>query len=272
MEAFKNALKVFAKSKDNVGVYVTLIVTAAFHLMFHRNFACSCRPQKQDQSCFLHLVLPVLLLWVILLLLDKGLQRMCYRLRCDGSLWVMMARIIRAACVSMIWVASVLVDGEWWLCCQNNGTTLQATVACTPPSERTMEEKSISAELRSQSRNYGLVVLLAAATLALSVSFVRPCYTKSNGELTAVILEEGQKLVFDQLHAAAMQRLTERVQTRVKQREWVQCSKEVGELIKEMTSPKEQDEEVILLQQGSEVCLIVFCIVQYHKCNDVNSM
>ncbi|KAJ0064681.1 hypothetical protein NL108_011479 [Boleophthalmus pectinirostris] len=162
MELFKEALKkLFTQVQQNLSLYVTIIVTASYHLAFEKDFACSCKPENQQHSaCMMHLFLPVALLWVILLLRDKCFQCICFKECCKTYMCALCVRVVLTLCVSTIWVAAVFIDGDWWLCCCNNGTEIQATVACKPPSQRSTEEKSIASDLQSRSRvSHGLLTI-----------------------------------------------------------------------------------------------------------------
>ncbi len=72
---------------------------------------------------------------------------------------------MKAALVGLLWVASVLIDGDWYVCCKNNGSKQQKQLACKQGKSITAEEQRIMAELENYSKVCWVVFLCCCCFL-----------------------------------------------------------------------------------------------------------
>ena len=56
------------------------------------------------------------------------------------------------ALVGLLWVTSVLIDGDWYVCCQSDQSEQQAQLPCKDKNNLTAEERTIIAELKNHSK------------------------------------------------------------------------------------------------------------------------
>lgn len=80
MEMFQSLTKnnlsqFFTQMNKNLGFYITVFITVAYHLISEKDFTCACTPQNQETTCWLHLFLPMLLVVILLILQDKSIYR-----------------------------------------------------------------------------------------------------------------------------------------------------------------------------------------------------
>lgn len=102
-------------------------------------------------------------------------ERMCecnwkWRARCVS---VTILQTVKAASIGLLWVVSELMDGDWYVCCQNGLSGPQAQIPCKEKSNRTIEEQALIDNLKNQSNILGLSLLLVFLFLALLYSSVR---------------------------------------------------------------------------------------------------
>ena len=130
------------------------------------------------------------------LLYNSG-QKRDFRFRCMCStsshrcklLCISFYHILRAAFIGLLWVVSVLIDGDWYVCCWNNGSEIHAQLACNDKSDITPEERKIINEYK----NYSLVsnsVYVISVCVFLSSCAVIPsdlCFICTN-DLNIVML------------------------------------------------------------------------------------
>jgi hypothetical protein len=63
-------------------------------------------------------------LFFLILWTDQMFKRVC-RFTCRMSckchfLCTLFSLLSKSACVGLLWIASVLIDGDWYVCCRNN--------------------------------------------------------------------------------------------------------------------------------------------------------
>ncbi|XP_078100302.1 uncharacterized protein LOC144513185 [Sander vitreus] len=150
------------------GSFCTYIAVIAVFILFGSNFECTCRQQVFD--CNVYLALPVVIVFLLILWSDRSFQNVC-RLLCRGvpggththpcSFWgSFFYPFIKAAFIGLLWLVVVLIDGDWYICCQNNHSEQQRQLACKAVGRITEEERETIAELRNKSRVYGSFLLL----------------------------------------------------------------------------------------------------------------
>lgn len=106
---------------------VLVMVLLCYHLWFQVDFACPCSPQRDHTHCYSYMVLPCLFVTAVLVCVDGRTGRIfrygCYhsslqQRRCHvKSACEVLTGILQAASSGFLWCASVLVAGNWYLCC-----------------------------------------------------------------------------------------------------------------------------------------------------------
>lgn len=154
----KNILSSFVSKQ--MSVYATVILIFTYNVLFDKNLACTCK--QQTTQCILYMVLPFFIILFLILLSDRIFQRV-WRYTCTCSdtccccddcrlFCALVHHIAKAVCVGTLWVASVLIDGTWYVCWMNDQSEQQAQLACRDKSSITAEEKVIIADLKNYSK------------------------------------------------------------------------------------------------------------------------
>ena len=146
-------MKKIATGKMSAHAAVIFIFT--YNILLDRDFACTCKPQVP--ICFLYMLLPPFIILLSILLTNRSFQRV-YRFHCShctlrwGHFSFYIHHFLRAFLVGLLWVAFLLLDGDWYVCCQNNGSEEQAKLACKDKRTINDHEKVLKAELKNSSR------------------------------------------------------------------------------------------------------------------------
>ena len=131
---------------------------------------CPCEP-GYHHACWSYMALPFFILMFIVLLLDKQFQTVlrygtlyccsnsykerckefrkspcCHPMTCD-----VLQVIMNALSTSMLWVAAVLLDGDWYVCCENNFSKENSTIPCKKSDNLTLVERVSISDLKSWS-------------------------------------------------------------------------------------------------------------------------
>ncbi|CAB1322414.1 unnamed protein product [Coregonus sp. 'balchen'] len=131
-------------------------------------------------QCTLYMVLPALILILLTLWMDGQFQRvlrMTCRCRCRCNLWgILLAILIKAAAIGLLWVVSVLLDGDWYVCYQRAMLPCKNNTDDTPYQEEL--EKQLETHFKRKSMVYGLVlvlVLLFATSILTAIPWTDIC-------------------------------------------------------------------------------------------------
>lgn len=167
----KDYLQNFPSAK--LSIYTTVIVIFTYNVLIGKDVACTCKPQQTE--CYLYMGLPVGVIFVLILWMDKKFLRIwkynctcicipcsrsalcslsdaCKQHCCNPFLCILLHHILKAGLVGLLWVASVLVDGDWYVCCQNDQSEQQTQLACKHKVNITAEERTIITELKNSSK------------------------------------------------------------------------------------------------------------------------
>lgn len=264
----KGVFSTFAFQQLSTGT-VFFVYTA----VLDRDLECSCK--NQSRHCNLYMVLPFLISFVLNLWVDKTIQRIgrltsaicscpcrkkCIE-RCKSNcrfILILLYESLKAAFIGLLWFTCVFLDGDWYLCCWNDGSEQQAQLACKDKNNITAEEKANISELKSRSKIIGLSMLLCTLSVfALLSSFVwtkccesRPDCSCCNRKIfyDELILEEEENVLEKLLRGAAKQKLTQEITNKINGDDWKKCFDVAKNLIKENITPilAEQNEEIEL--------------------------
>lgn len=130
-----------------LSTYVAIIVIFIHNNVLDKDLQCSCK--KPTRDCVFYMTLPFFIVFVLQLWTDRTFQR-TWTYTCK-FFWVLLYHIIKAAFIGLLWVVSVLIDGHWYVCCQNDQSYEQKYLACKAKNEITAVEQQIITELKNES-------------------------------------------------------------------------------------------------------------------------
>ncbi|XP_076597814.1 uncharacterized protein LOC143327399 [Chaetodon auriga] len=220
----------------DLSVYISIVVIFVHNVVLNRDLVCNCGDQTRD--CNVYMSLPFFILFVLQLWMDKPFHG---ALRHPRTLvWVLLHRIVKAVLVGLLWVSSVYIDGDWYVCCQTGSAYERRTLACEEKLDNTQKESVL--RLKNQSMHIGLAILLAAALVALILSLVknsRCCRRKYS--YFKLILAEEENAVTEVLRTAAKERLSKGIKAKFDEGQWEDCFDVAGELIERNSAPEYPD-------------------------------
>ncbi|KAL7399632.1 hypothetical protein ABVT39_027846 [Epinephelus coioides] len=229
----------------------TIILMFTYTILLDRDFACTCK--SQDFDCILYMALPCFIILVLMLWTDRWFRSVCRylcsrpRSRClqPCAFWgSFFHRIFRAFLVGLLWVAFVYIDGDWFVCCQNDGSEQQQHLACKAVIKITETEQVDIAQLKNKSREIGgwllCAIVLAASLMPFCVQ--RKCCEDSCCDnrrflYHKLILKEEETVLKEVLRKSAKEKLTTGVEDRIRSGQWLECFDVAGELIEVSTDP-----------------------------------
>ena len=136
-----------------LSTFVAFIVIFVYNGVLDRDLECSCN--QQLDHCSEYMILPFFILFVLQLWKDKNFQRVCQytcRIIDRRFLMVMLNTIIKASFFGLLWVVAVLIDGDWFVCCQNYKSEQYPDLACKDQEKNiTLEEWKVVTELKGLS-------------------------------------------------------------------------------------------------------------------------
>ncbi|KAF3861011.1 hypothetical protein F7725_001266 [Dissostichus mawsoni] len=168
--------------------------------------------------------------FLLILLLDSSFQSVCryYSSHCKclcGLCCFYAHHFLRALLVGSLWVAFLFLDGDWYVCCQNDGSEQQAKLACIAEKDITVNENVFKAELKNTSR----IEMLGEKKHSANKRFL---YDK------LIIIEEGNVLK-EVLRNSAKEKLTEGIKSKIREKRREECFDVARELIEK--DPREEE-------------------------------
>ncbi|KAL3059566.1 hypothetical protein OYC64_014220 [Pagothenia borchgrevinki] len=143
-------------ASEKLSTYAAVISIFTYTILLNRDFACTCKPQAS--ICFLHMFLPPFIILFLILWTDSSFQSVC-RYHCShwecsscGPCWFYVRHLVRALLVGLLWVAFLFLDGDWYVCCQNDGSEQQAKLACVAEKDIKDNENVFKAKLKNTFR------------------------------------------------------------------------------------------------------------------------
>ncbi|KAM9752090.1 uncharacterized protein ACNS7B_008719 [Menidia menidia] len=142
---------------------------------------------------------------------------------CCQFWWIVIISIFKAGLVGLLWVVSVLIDGDWYVCCKNDGSEQQKHLACKKTNITALEQVEIS-QLKNYSRNIGFGVILGILfiTTLMSVKCWRKCCDKDS-LYRQLIAEEGESMLNDTLRLKAKYELRDEIRRKIRAGKLSEC-------------------------------------------------
>ncbi|KAJ0036550.1 hypothetical protein NQD34_005227 [Periophthalmus magnuspinnatus] len=225
----------------------TLFCLYYYHVQLDKDMRCSCK--SQDKDCWVYLLVPGLILTVVQLWVDLVFAR-SLRYLCGGAqgvvrgkvLPVLIRRVLEASFVGVLWVQSVLLDGDWYICCG------RANIRCyTYPNYFSELVKPSSDEIHNESQMIGLLLVLAVFLAAAILSWLpwgRWCASASS-DWPEAVLEDVELTMGQQMRSIAQDQLRTKLdQTGADWRKWEEVEKEL--LLDQTKAPTEVQTSVLM--------------------------
>lgn len=290
-----------------LSIFVTIVGSFTYNLLLERDMACTCKQGTPD--CGIYMALPTCIIFILILWTDKKFKTACkftFACRCESSkkdgdspspspaavasqeqeqrqeqtkccrtelCGVLLTRILKAGCVGLLWVVSVLMDGDWYVCCNLEKSNNRTNLACKDKQNITAEENIIIIEMKNYSRvsssylifrlyivliltdqpdaftipfqNIGFVLLFGIIFLAALMSLFDwkrccECCCRRRIVFDTVILEEGEYLLKEILTEAAKEELTRTIFNQISetQKDWIECLDAAAKMVEKSSEPK----------------------------------
>ncbi|KAL3975062.1 hypothetical protein ACER0C_023688 [Sarotherodon galilaeus] len=267
-----------------LSMFVTIVGSFTYNVLLGRDMPCTCKQGSPD--CGIYMALPTCIIFILILWTDKKFKTACkftFACRCKGSKkdgespspspaavasqdqkkqqeqskcyrpelhGVLLTRILKAGCVGLLWVVSVLMDGDWYVCCRQDECNkrtinLTAKLACKDKQNITAEENITIIEMKNCSRNIGFGLLFGIIFLAALMSLFDwkrcfECCCRRRIVFDTVILEEGEYLLKEILTEAAKEELTKTIFNQISENpnDWIKCLDAAAEMVESSTKPK----------------------------------
>lgn len=290
-----------------LSIFVTIVGSFTYNLLLERDMACTCKQGTPD--CGIYMALPTCIIFILILWTDKKFKTACkftFACRCESSkkdgdspspspaavasqeqeqrqeqtkccrtelCGILLTRILKAGCVGLLWVVSVLMDGDWYVCCNLEKSNNRTNLACKDKQNITAEENIIIIEMKNYSRvsssylifrlyivliltdqpdaftipfqNIGFVLLFGIIFLAALMSLFDwkrccECCCSRRIVFDTVILEEGEYLLKEILTEAAKEELTRTIFNQISetQKDWIECLDAAAKMVEKSSEPK----------------------------------
>lgn len=290
-----------------LSIFVTIVGSFTYNLLLERDMACTCKQGTPD--CGIYMALPTCIIFILILWTDKKFKTACkftFACRCGSSkkdgdspspspaavasqeqeqrqeqtkccrtelCGVLLTRILKAGCVGLLWVVSVLMDGDWYVCCNLEKSNNRTNLACKDKQNITAEENIIIIEMKNYSRvsssylifrlyivliltdqpdvftipfqNIGFFLLFGIIFLAALMSLFDwkrccECCCRRRIVFDTVILEEGEYLLKEILTEAAKEELTKTIFNQISetQKDWIECLDAAANMVEKSSEPK----------------------------------
>lgn len=137
------------------------LLLLCYHLWFQIDFVCPCSKERNLIHCYGYMVLPCVMLTSIILWNDARIGRIfrygCYhssnkKRQCRGTFcFEFMAYVLQAATSGFLWCGSVLVDGDWYVCCGSEDAGEIRLLSCMTDGEMRLAEMNRKITLKNRS-------------------------------------------------------------------------------------------------------------------------
>lgn len=177
---------------------LTLFALYYYHVILDKDMLCSCTSLTLD--CWVYLLAPALVLFLVQLWVDqvfsRGVSLLCGGVR-GRVAPVLIWRFLEAGFVGLLWVQSVLLDGDWYLCC-GRMCCGRGSGYCFQPGDLIYPDDQIKNESQVVGLLFVVLVTLTAAILSC-LPFEKCC---SSAWPEALLEEVGQEVSLRMRNAA----------------------------------------------------------------------
>ncbi|XP_016521451.1 uncharacterized protein LOC103130503 isoform X1 [Poecilia formosa] len=234
--------------------YFAIVVIFTYSILLRSDFECSCK--RQLYYCIIYAVTPGLIATVLMLWSNRLFQRTCsYRSRFKSFIC---RQVLKAALVGLLWVAFLLIDGDWWACCFNKLSEQQAGLPCKAAAKRSDEERETMAAIKTTSRVSGCWLLFLIVFSGAMSSWTRWRSSCSKGATQyeetlyyKLVLEEEEAVLKEVLRESIRTKLTQQIRTKCEDN-WKECFNVAEEVMKNQRKQPEQKDKNVELDEISE--------------------
>ncbi|XP_028438298.1 uncharacterized protein LOC114558467 isoform X2 [Perca flavescens] len=139
-----------------VSTFVSIIVIFIYKVVIDRDYKCDC--DGSGHHSLWYMVVPSIVLFVFqfwtIKCSYKGKACRCNRKGCDDNLKYISYQFIKAVVVGLLWVISLLIDGEWAVCYYHKD------IACKDKATFNFTEQETFSNVKSTSENVGWSLIL----------------------------------------------------------------------------------------------------------------
>ncbi|XP_029993773.1 uncharacterized protein LOC115421909 isoform X3 [Sphaeramia orbicularis] len=277
MQALTAPLQQFIGAvKDNGNSLIFSVLIFCFHEQ-NSTFPCTCKPQAS--YCTTYMVCPFFIITSLMLLTDQAFRRAWRYTTTKGCHFglVLCRRVVKAVCIGSLWVVSVLIRADWYVCCWNPNSVSVARLQCqsqvvTNPDVVTVKEMEIN------SRMYGMALLLGITVMAALLLPAWTVFTKgkdaegkgggccsSQVQVDELLLEVQEEILTKTIKEKQTKVMTESLNSHISKGDWVRCFHVVDDFIDEHPpvvaeeKKKKDEEETQESAENQEICLDFFC-------------
>ncbi|KAM9751170.1 uncharacterized protein ACNS7B_008083 [Menidia menidia] len=154
---------------------------------------------------------------------SSGCLSCCCSTKSRQFRWIVAVSIFKAGLVGGLWVVSVLIDGDWYICCQNNFSDQQKHLACKKNNITAQEKVEIS-KLKNKSINIGFGLMLGILFIAIlmSLSCWRKCCDKDS-LYRQLIAEEGESMLNETMISKLKEKLGHEIEREIQAGQFKEC-------------------------------------------------
>lgn len=232
----------FHQILERAFTYTVIVVIFCYHVIFDKDLLCTC--QNLPRDCSFYMVMPTFIILMALLWADKRFHRTCCYSR--GASWLAVFRLFDSVIVALVWNVSVLVEGDWMVCCFDDSLR---NVSCIDKYHRTDADNRFIIEKKNYSRIIGLSLLLCVVSLAFAVSLLRRRFLDDRVLWADIVLQKEEKMVTERLEARAEEEMKTRLDAHIRRGQWQQCLSVGDELIWAYTRRRSPTEGAYLINE-----------------------
>lgn len=126
---FKALKKVFEPAGSAFAAFLCWII---FQYVFKMDFKCPCDINENTRVCAVYMSLPTISLFIVMMIIDKHIRNIFCS---NGTVkpwkkWkciVFFMSIINALSVACLWIITVLMDGDWYVCLKTTKDNLKTS-------------------------------------------------------------------------------------------------------------------------------------------------
>ncbi|XP_054465813.1 uncharacterized protein LOC129100252 isoform X2 [Anoplopoma fimbria] len=193
-----------------LGTFVSLMMIFIHNVALDKDLDCNC--EAKDLGCNFYMIMPFCIIFILQLWTEKIF-------RCDRRkrFFLCLSKFMKAVFISLLWVISVLIDGDWAVCCWDD-----TKLACNKE-KLTAEEQTTRAELKIMSMMVGMSLLCGICVVAAFTSSFEKwmkCCNYKKKMYKNIYSDEEVKLLKEILTTAARNDLTEIIRKEIRAEAW----------------------------------------------------
>lgn len=106
--------------------FVAFLFWIIFQFVFKLDFECPCDPRENTHVCVVYMTFPAISLCIVVMIADKSIRSIFCR-NGTGIQWksiILVMSLIKAFSVVCLWIITLLIDGDWYVCLATTNYTL----------------------------------------------------------------------------------------------------------------------------------------------------